>query len=100
MLALASDFRLLADNASFAFLFTKVGLSGADMGAAYLLPRVVGMGRATELLMLGDKISAERAMEIGLATDAVPADQLASRRTPSPVAWQTAQRSRTPRPRR
>jgi enoyl-CoA hydratase/carnithine racemase len=79
VLALASDFRLLADSASFAFLFTKVGLSGADMGAAYLLPRVVGMGRATELLMLGDKVSAERAMEIGLATDVVPADQLMSR---------------------
>ena len=79
VLALASDFRLLAENASFAFLFTKVGLSGADMGAAYLLPRVVGMGRATELLMLGDKVSAPRAMEIGLATEVVPADQLMDR---------------------
>ncbi|MGH2873995.1 MAG: enoyl-CoA hydratase-related protein, partial [Solirubrobacteraceae bacterium] len=55
VIALASDFRLVADTASFAFLFTKVGLSGADMGAAYLLPRIVGLGRATELLMLGDK---------------------------------------------
>ncbi len=79
VLALASDFRLLADTASFAFLFTKVGLSGADMGAAYLLPRVVGVGRATELLLLGDKVSAQRAMEIGLATDVVPADQLSGR---------------------
>jgi enoyl-CoA hydratase/carnithine racemase len=79
VLALASDFRLLADTASFAFLFTRVGLSGADMGAAYLLPRVVGVGRATELLMLGDKVSAQRAMEIGLATEVVPADQLGSR---------------------
>ena len=79
VLALASDFRLLADTASFAFLFTKVGLSGADMGAAYLLPRVVGVGRATELLLLGDRVSAQRAMEIGLATDVVPADQLSGR---------------------
>ncbi len=79
VLALASDLRVLADTASFAFLFTKVGLSGADMGAAYLLPRVVGMGRATELLMLGDKVSAQRAVEIGLATEVVPADQLSSR---------------------
>lgn len=56
VLALASDFRLLAESAKFAFLFTKVGLAGADMGSAYLLPRLVGLGRATELLMLGDKL--------------------------------------------
>ena len=78
VVALASDFRLLADTASFAFLFTRVGLSGADMGAAYLLPRVVGLGRATELLMLGDKVTAQRAMEIGLATEVVPGDELRS----------------------
>ena len=62
MIALAADFRLLAESASFAFLFTRVGLSGADMGSAYLLPRIVGLGRATELLMLGDKINAQRAL--------------------------------------
>ncbi len=53
VLALASDLRLLARSASFAFLFTRVGLAGADMGAAYLLPRVVGLGRASELLAAG-----------------------------------------------
>ena len=53
VLALASDFRLLARSAKFSFLFTRVGLAGADMGAAYLLPRLVGLGRATELLVLG-----------------------------------------------
>ncbi len=79
VVALASDFRLLAETASFAFLFTRVGLSGADMGAAYLLPRVVGMGRATELLMLGDKVSAQRAFEIGLATEVVPGEDLIDR---------------------
>ena len=79
VLALSSDFRILADNASFAFLFTRVGLSGADMGAAYLLPRIVGLGRATELLMLGDKVDAERAMAIGLATEVVAPDQLLDR---------------------
>jgi enoyl-CoA hydratase/carnithine racemase len=79
VIALASDFRLLADNASFAFLFTRVGLSGADMGAAYLLPRVVGLGRATELLMLGDKVTARRAAEIGLATQVVAAEELDDR---------------------
>lgn len=76
VIALASDFRLLAQSASFAFLFTRVGLSGADMGSAYLLPRIVGLGRATELLLLGEKITAERALEIGLATQLVPDDQL------------------------
>jgi enoyl-CoA hydratase/carnithine racemase len=71
VIALASDFRLLAGSASFAFLFTKVGLAGADMGSAYLLPRLVGLGRATELLMLGDRVDAERALAIGLATQVV-----------------------------
>jgi enoyl-CoA hydratase/carnithine racemase len=66
VIALASDFRLAVPTATLAFLFTKVGLAGADMGAAYLLPRVVGMARATELLMLGDRISADDALRIGL----------------------------------
>ena len=55
VLALASDIRLMADTAKFAFLFTKVGLTGADMGAAWLLPKIIGSGRAMELLLLGDK---------------------------------------------
>ncbi len=71
VIALAADFRLLAGSASFAFLFTRVGLAGADMGSAYLLPRLVGLGRATELLILGDKVTAERADAIGLATSVV-----------------------------
>jgi len=76
VIALASDFRLLARSASFAFLFTKVGLAGADMGSAYLLPRMVGLGRATELLMLGDKVDADRAHAIGLATDVIDDEKL------------------------
>ena len=76
VLALASDFRLLARSASLAFLFTRVGLAGADMGSAYLLPRLVGFGRAMELLALGDDVSAERALEIGLATQVVEDDEL------------------------
>ncbi len=71
VIALASDLRVLARSASFAFLFTKVGLSGADMGSAYLLPRVVGLGRAAELLILGDTVDADRAEQIGLATAVV-----------------------------
>ncbi len=81
VLALASDFRLLARSARFSFLFTKVGLAGADMGAAYLLPRLVGLGRATELLVLGDDVSAQRALEIGLATEVVDDDALATAAT-------------------
>lgn len=77
VIALAADFRLLARSASFAFLFTKVGLSGADMGSAYLLPRMVGLGPATQLLMLGDKIDAAEAARLGLATAVVDDDQLA-----------------------
>src|SRR5712691_2182952 len=71
VIALAADLRMLARSASFAFLFTKVGLAGADMGCAYLLPRVVGLGRATELLLLGEAVDAERALAIGLATRVV-----------------------------
>jgi enoyl-CoA hydratase/carnithine racemase len=78
VLALASDFRLLARSASFAFLFTRVGLAGADMGSAYLLPRVVGFGRATELLMLGDRIDADQALQIGLASAVVDDADLAA----------------------
>ena len=66
VIALASDFRVMSATSSIAFLFTKVGLTGADMGAGYLLPRVVGMGRATEILMLGDPVPAEDALRMGL----------------------------------
>jgi enoyl-CoA hydratase/carnithine racemase len=76
VLALAADLRLLARSAKLSFLFTRVGLAGADMGAAYLLPRLVGLGRATELLVLGEEVSADRALEIGLATDVVEDDEL------------------------
>jgi enoyl-CoA hydratase/carnithine racemase len=76
VIALAADFRLLARSASFAFLFTQVGLAGADMGSAYLLPRFVGLGRATELLMLGDMISADEAVNLGLASRVVHDAQL------------------------
>jgi len=76
VIALAADLRVISRSASFAFLFTKVGLSGADMGSAYLLPRVIGLGRAGELLILGDTVDAERAQQIGLATSVVDDDAL------------------------
>lgn len=76
VIALAADLRLLARSASFAFLFTRVGLAGADMGSAYLLPRIIGLGRASELLILGDAVDAERAVEIGLAGSLVDDESL------------------------
>jgi enoyl-CoA hydratase/carnithine racemase len=81
VLAVASDFRLLARSAKLSFLFTRVGLAGADMGAAYLLPRLVGLGRATELLLLGDEVTSDRALELGLATQMVEDDELTAAAT-------------------
>lgn len=76
VLALASDLRVMSDQAKFAFLFTKVGLTGADMGAAWLLPKVVGTGRAMEYLTLGDKVPADECLRVGLANRVVPYDQV------------------------
>jgi enoyl-CoA hydratase/carnithine racemase len=76
VIALASDFRLLARSAKLAFLFTKVGLAGADMGSAYLLPRLVGLAKATELLILGGSLDADAADRVGLATAVVDDDGL------------------------
>jgi len=75
-IALAADFRVAADTARIAFLFVKVGLSGADMGAAHLLPRLVGLGRATELLMTGEFVEAAEALRIGLYHRVAPPDRL------------------------
>jgi len=67
VIALASDLRVMGRKSFFAFLFPQVGLSGADMGASWLLPRVVGLGHASEILLLGERVYAERCAEIGLA---------------------------------
>jgi enoyl-CoA hydratase/carnithine racemase len=66
VIALACDLRIAADTAKIAFLFVKVGLAGADMGAAFLLPKVIGLGKATEMLYTGDFISATEAERAGL----------------------------------
>ena len=76
VLALAADFRVVSESGRFAFLFTRVGLSGGDMGAAYLLPRLVGVGRATHLLMLGETIDAKTADRYGLVSELVGDDEL------------------------
>ncbi|MCP4358726.1 MAG: enoyl-CoA hydratase family protein [Chloroflexi bacterium] len=78
VIALASDLRIASEVASFRFLFTGVGLTGADMGAAYLLPRIVGMGRATEILLFGDKVTAVEAERIGLVNKITAPEELLS----------------------
>jgi enoyl-CoA hydratase/carnithine racemase len=72
VIAIACDVRIAAARAKIAFLFTKVGLSGADMGAAWLLPRIVGLGRASEILMTGEFLDAAEAHRIGLYNRVVP----------------------------
>ena len=83
VIALASDLRIASEKARIAFLFTRVGLTGADMGAGYLLPRVVGLGRASELLMLGDTIDAATAERYGLVNRVAPHEDL----LPAALAW-------------
>jgi len=76
VIAAACDIRIAAPSAKIAFLFTKVGLSGADMGASWLLPRIVGLGRAMALLMTGDFLDADSAERIGLYTQVVAQERL------------------------
>jgi enoyl-CoA hydratase/carnithine racemase len=83
VIALASDLRIASEQAKIAFLFTKVGLTGADMGAAYLLPRLVGQGRALELLLFGDSLDAATAERYGLLNRVVAHEQL----MPSAYEW-------------
>ncbi|MCH7667390.1 MAG: enoyl-CoA hydratase family protein [Acidobacteria bacterium] len=77
VIAAACDLRIASERAKIAYLFTKVGLSGADMGASWLLPRIVGQGRALELLMFGDFIDASEAHRIGLYNRVVENGRLA-----------------------
>ena len=77
VIAMASDFRIASTAAKIAFLFVKVGLSGADMGSCQLLSRIVGLGRATEMLMLGDFVSADEALQYGLYNRVVAPGELA-----------------------
>ena len=76
VIASACDVRIASETAKIAFLFTKVGLCGADMGIAWLLPRIIGFGRATELLMTGEFTDAETALRIGLYNRVVPVDEV------------------------
>jgi enoyl-CoA hydratase/carnithine racemase len=78
VIAAACDFRIASERAKIAFLFTRVGLCGADMGSAWLLPRLIGYGRATELLMTGDFVDAREAERIGLYNKVVSDEELPS----------------------
>lgn len=86
VIALAADLRIASEQAKISFLFTKVGLTGADMGAAYLLPRIVGLGRALELLLFGDAIDPHTAERYGLVNRVVPHEELL------PTAYEWARR--------
>jgi enoyl-CoA hydratase/carnithine racemase len=92
VIAIACDVRVASDSAKLGFIFPRVGLCGADMGAGYLLPRIVGLGRASELLFTGDVVGAEEALRIGLVNRVVPpaeclpaAQALASRLASGPA---------------
>jgi enoyl-CoA hydratase/carnithine racemase len=76
VIALACDLRIAADTAKIAFLFVKVGLAGADMGAGFLLPKVVGLSKATEMLYTGDFVTAAEAERIGLYNRVVAPGEL------------------------
>jgi len=75
-LALASDLRIASDLARFGFIFPRMGLSGAEMGTTWLLPRIVGLGRASELLLTGEIIDVYAAERYGLVNRVVPSEQL------------------------
>jgi enoyl-CoA hydratase/carnithine racemase len=76
MIAIASDFRIASEAARIGFVFVRVGLSGADMGACYLLPKLIGLAHSTDLLMTGKFIDADEAHRIGLYNKVVPSEQL------------------------
>jgi enoyl-CoA hydratase/carnithine racemase len=76
IVAMASDLRLAAPSAKTAFLFVRVGLAGCDMGACAILPRIIGQGRAAELLFTGRSMSAEEGQAWGFYNRVVDADRL------------------------
>jgi 2-(1,2-epoxy-1,2-dihydrophenyl)acetyl-CoA isomerase len=76
MLALACDFKIAVETARFGLLFVRVGLTGADAGATYLIPRMVGLTRASEMLMLGEVIDAKQAHDLGMLSTITSAENL------------------------
>ena len=78
IISMASDLRIATPTAKTAFLFNRVGLAGCDMGACAMLPRIIGQGRAAELLYLGRSMSAQEGLSWGYFNRVVPADDLLS----------------------
>ena len=78
-LALASDIRLATPEARMNAAFIRIGLTACDVGVSYFLPRLVGSSLASELLLTGDFIDAERSLRTGLVSDVVPAEELEAR---------------------
>ena len=76
IIAMASDLRVATPQAKVAFLFNRVGLAGCDMGACAILPRIIGQGRAAELLFLGRSMSAEEGAAWGFFNRVVPQEDL------------------------
>jgi len=85
-LAIACDLVVASKEAKFGFVFPQVGLSGSDLGATYLLPRIIGLTRATKMLLLGEIIGAEEAERYGMVNVLVPAGELME------AAWKLAER--------
>jgi enoyl-CoA hydratase/carnithine racemase len=76
IIAMASDIRIAAEDAKTAFLFNRVGLAGCDMGACAMLPRIIGHGRASELLLYGRTMSADEGERWGFFNRVVPIAEL------------------------
>jgi enoyl-CoA hydratase/carnithine racemase len=75
-LAMASDLRILAENARFSAAYINIGLGGADMASSYFLPRLIGAGRAYEYLLTGNWMDATDALNLGFASRVVPKDEM------------------------
>ena len=93
ILAMASDIRIATPATKTAFLFTRVGLAGCDMGACAILPRIIGQGRASELLFTGRVMSAEEGERLGLPQPAAP-----TIRSPKRRRWRAASPPARPSP--
>lgn len=75
-LAMASDIRIISEDAKFSAAYINIGLGGADMASSYFLPRLIGAGRAYEYLLTGNWMSSKEAMDLGFASRLVEKDKL------------------------
>jgi enoyl-CoA hydratase len=80
-LALACDVRIASEAAGFNVAFVRIGLTGCDVGVSWLLPRIVGLGAASEMMLTGRRVAAEEALRLGLVTHVVPPAQLLAKAT-------------------